>query len=231
MQSRIKEAIVLALAIVGLGAFIYNAAIDTKDKERTVTVRGLSERIVPADYAIFPIVFTNTSNDLTSLYESVQTNTDTVKDFLLKSGFSEKEISISAPVIEDVYGNGYSTLKARYRSTSVITVATENADKAREIMNRQGELIKKGVAVTASNWQYPVSFRFTKLNDVKPEMIEEATKNARASAIKFAEDSQSKLGKIKKASQGIFSIENRDESTPFIKTIRVVTNVEYYLED
>ncbi|MCF0225455.1 MAG: SIMPL domain-containing protein [Fibrobacter sp.] len=232
MQSHIKEAIIFAVGILGLGAFIYNAAIDTKDKERTVTVRGLSERIMPADFVIMPVVFTNAANDLDQLYSSIQANTDSVKNFLIKNGIEENEITVGAPSIEDIENSGYTgKTKFRYRSTTAVTIATNKIEKVRDFSNRLSEMIKQGVAITTNHWQFPTSYQYTKLNDIKPEMIEEATKNARNSAIKFAMDSQSKLGKIKKASQGTFSIENRDENSPNIKKLRVITNIEYYLKN
>ena len=232
MQSHIKEAIIFAVGILGLGAFIYNAAIDTKDKERTVTVRGLSERIMPADFVIMPVVFTNAANDLDQLYSSIQANTDSVKNFLIKNGIEANEITVGAPSIEDIENSGYTgKTKFRYRSTTAVTIATNKIEKVRDFSNRLSEMIKQGVAITTNHWQFPTSYQYTKLNDIKPEMIEEATKNARNSAIKFAMDSQSKLGKIKKASQGTFSIENRDENSPNITKLRVITNIEYYLKN
>jgi hypothetical protein len=98
-------------------------------------------------------------------------------------------------------------------------------------MEKQGELLKHGIAFSGSDYQYRTIYSFNGLNEIKPAMIDEATKNARTAAEKFAKDSDSKLGKIKTATQGVFSIENRDENTPYIKKVRVVTNVQYFLED
>lgn len=98
-------------------------------------------------------------------------------------------------------------------------------------MQNQSELVKKGIALTSGDYQYQKQFLFTGLNKIKPGMIEEATKNARASAVKFAQDSDSKLGKIQSADQGQFSISDRDANTPYIKSVRVVTTINYYLED
>jgi hypothetical protein len=119
----------------------------------------------------------------------------------------------------------------RYNITSVVTVMSDNVDLVRKLMSEQGELLKQGIAVTGEDYQYRVQFLFTKLNDIKPQMIEEATKNARATAEKFAKDSGSKLGKIQSANQGQFSITDRDANTPYIKNIRVVSTVNYYLKD
>lgn len=101
----------------------------------------------------------------------------------------------------------------------------------RAVQSRLGELGKKGIALGGEEHETRVQFLFTKLNDLKPQMIEEATRNARAVAEKFAADSHSRLGKIKRASQGLFTIENRDANTPHIKRVRVVSTVEYYLSD
>ena len=97
-------------------------------------------------------------------------------------------------------------------------------------MSEQAELLKQGIAIVGGDYRFNVSYEFTGLNEVKPEMIEEATRNARAAAEKFAKDSDSSLGKIRNASQGQFSITNRDENTPYIKTVRVVTTINYYLK-
>ena len=104
-------------------------------------------------------------------------------------------------------------------------------DLVRDLMTRQVELLRKGVAITGCDYRYNAEFSFNGLNSIKPEMIEEATKNAREAAEKFAMDSDSKLGKIKNASQGLFSIYDRDSNTPYIKKVRVVTSVNYFLED
>ena len=127
--------------------------------------------------------------------------------------------------------NQYSENRSPYRYgvTSVITVATDKVDIVRGCIAKQIELLKKGIALAGDDFTYQVQYLFTGLNTIKPQMIEEATKNARASADKFAKDSKSKLGRIKSANQGQFSVEDRDQQTPYIKKVRVVTSVDYYL--
>jgi hypothetical protein len=112
-----------------------------------------------------------------------------------------------------------------------MTVSSNKVDLVRKLMSQQGELLKQGVAISANDYSNAVIYAFTKLNSVKPKMIEQATVNARAAAEKFAKDSESNLGKIKSADQGQISIEDRDANTPFIKKVRVVTSIEYYLKD
>jgi hypothetical protein len=119
----------------------------------------------------------------------------------------------------------------RYNITSVVTVMSNKIQLVRELMSEQGDLLNQGIAVSGQDYQYQVQFLFTKLNDIKPSMIEEATKNARAAAEKFAKDSESKLGKIQSADQGQFSINDRDANTPYVKNVRVVSTINYYLKD
>ena len=119
----------------------------------------------------------------------------------------------------------------RYNVTSVIVVTSSNIEKVNELIERQTELLKNGVAVVSGDYQYNTIYEYTNLNEIKPAMIAEATKAAREAADKFAADSHSRLGKIKNATQGQFSIENRDPYTPYLKKVRVVSTIVFYLED
>jgi len=233
MQSRVKETIILAVAILCLGAFFYRAQIDVKDRDRVVFVRGLAEREVSADFVIWPIVYKEVGNDLAELSATLQSKSQILEKFLLENGVKKENITYSTPAIVDADGELYSGGKHAYRyvATVVATVATNNVELVRKAMEKQGELLKHGIAFSGSDYQYRTVYSFNGLNEIKPAMIDEATKNARSAAEKFAKDSDSKLGKIKTATQGVFSIENRDENTPHIKKVRVVTNVQYFLED
>jgi hypothetical protein len=233
MQSRVKESIILALAILCLGAFFYRAQIDVKDRDRVVFVRGLAEREVPADFVIWPIVYKEVGNDLAELSATLQSKSQILEKFLLENGIKKENITYSTPAIVDADGELYSGGKHNYRyvATVVATVATNDVELVRKAMEKQGELLKNGIAFSGSDYQYRTVYSFNGLNEIKPAMIDEATKNARSAAEKFTKDSDSKLGKIKTATQGVFSIEDRDENTPYIKKVRVVTNVQYFLED
>ena len=232
-MSRVKESLVLAIAILGLGAFLYCAMMHTKDRERIVSVKGLSERGVKADFVIWPIVYKELGNDLSAIYETVQTKNATLEKFLRDNGIDESEISRSSTDIVDAQSELYNNDRRafRYVATVVLTVASKDVDKVRKLMGRQGELLKQGIAFSEGDYRYRKVYSFNGLNEIKPEMIDEANKNARVTAEKFALDSDSKLGKIKTATQGQFSIEDRDENTPYIKKVRVVTSVQYFLED
>jgi hypothetical protein len=224
----------VCIGLVALGYQISRSIIHIKALGRTVTVKGLSEREVPADTAIWPITFQEAGNDLNGLFSSIQEKNALIVDFLKTIGFKKEEISVSPPGILDKQAAGYSgsdTIKFRYSGDSTITVYSQNVDIIREAMNRLVDLGKQGIAFTRQGYQTQTEFIFTKLNEIKPEMVEEATRNAREVAEKSARDSSSRLGKIKRANQGQFSIGNRDNNTPYIKKVRVVSTIEYYLSD
>jgi len=222
------------LGLLGLGYLLSNAAIEYKEYERTVNVKGLSEREFKADIVIWPIQFTQADNNIETLYNTLEKNTGKIRDFLISKGLEAEEISVSAPNINDKlasqYGNGdYG--RYRYAAIQGITVYSKKVDLVRSIMKDLSDLGKEGIVFKSDNYDAQPEYIFNRLNEVKPEMIEEATKKAREVAEKFAADSQSSLGKIKRASQGQFSIYDRDRNNPHIKKVRVVSTVVYYLSD
>ncbi|MCI5663633.1 MAG: SIMPL domain-containing protein [Mediterranea sp.] len=225
------EALILAIGMVVVGNCLKSALENFTDKERVVSVKGLAEMEVPADKVVWPLVYKDIGDDPALLYENMAKKNTAIVAFLKNNGIEETEISIAPPEVIDMqaerYGN--TNIKYRYNATSVITVTSRNVDKVRQLMTEQAELLKQGIAITGGDYRYNVSYEFTGLNSIKPQMIEEATKNARAAAEKFAKDSDSKLGKIRNASQGQFSISDRDANTPYIKSVRVVTTINYYL--
>lgn len=229
MKSSIISAGLIAVGMVILG-FVLKAGIDNiAFRDREVTVRGLAEREVPADLVTWPITYSLAGNDLQILYNNVSSNNAVIVKFLTSNGISEDEISVNPPDTYDATSNRYrsDSFAYNYSINCTVTVTTKKVQKVRELLNRQSELLKEGIAFSNSY----INYQFTGLNAIKPEMIAEATKNARAAADQFAADSDSRVGKIKTASQGQFSIEDSDSSTPFIKKVRVVSTIIYYLED
>jgi hypothetical protein len=237
-QTNKANALILGISIflglTALGYLLGRAAIDFKEYERSVTVKGLSERELPADIVIWPIVFTESGNDLGALYNSIEAGKKSIEAFLVSKGIAAAEISHSLPSITDKsaqeYTNGQKA-EFRYVAIQTVTVYSSNVPRVRKAMNELSELGKRGIAFKGEDYQNQTEYLFTSLNKIKPEMIQEATTKAREVALKFAEDSNSKLGKIKQASQGQFSIDPRDKNNPHIKKIRVVSTVEYYLSD
>ena len=234
-NNRLAAALVLALGMVVAAWLLADGIVKFKQFERSVEVKGLAEREVPADTAIWPIAFSEAGTDLTRLYQTLQSKNAVIIDFLKAQGFKPEEISVSAPSITDRqaqdYGNADLANRLRYTGKSVITVYTRRVDAVRRAMPELAVLGEQGIALNTGDYENRARFLFTGLNALKPAMIEEATRNARQAAEKFAKDSDSTLGKIKRASQGQFSIEDRDESTAHVKKVRVVSTVNYFLAD
>jgi hypothetical protein len=239
MEARNNSAALLLgiclLAGLGLlGLLLGNAAIHYREYERSVTVKGLSEREFPADIVIWPIQFSSADNDLESLYRVIESNTGKIRGFLLEQGIEAGEISTTPPAIVDRaaqrFGEG-ARAEFRYSAVQVVTVYSSQVERVRAVMSSLAILGRQGIAFTGDDYGNQTEYLFTRLNEVKPEMIQEATTKAREVAEKFAADSSSRLGKIRQASQGQFSIEARDKNNPHIKKIRVVSTVEYYLSD
>ncbi len=226
--------ICLVVGLSSLGYLLGDAAIRYKEYERIVTVKGLSEREYKADIVIWPIQFSTASNDLEEIYKSIDGSTEKIRVFLDNAGIDVKEISYSSPAITDKsaqkYGN-QAKPQFRYTASQIVTVYSKNIDSVRKVMGKMSDLGKQGIVFTGGNYQSQTEYIFTRLNEVKPEMIEEATRKAREVAEKFASDSKSTLGKIRTASQGQFSISARDNNNPHIKKVRVVSTVAYYLSD
>ena len=227
----IITAVIIGAALASIGIFLRSGINNLAFRDRAVTVRGLATREVQADKVTRPIAFTTLGNDFPSLYDRVKEKNKTITEFLTSNGIDPSEISVGQTTVFDRDAERYGSNSTPYRFnlTSVIVVSSNKVSTVNNLIKQQGELIKKGISID-TGYQYQTIYEFTGLNDIKPEMVAEATNAARESAVKFAEDSGSKLGKIKTASQGQFSIEDRDTYTPYIKTVRVVNSITYYLE-
>lgn len=223
----------IMMGLMVLGLMIPRAVDKFRSFDRTVNVKGLCEKEVKADKVIWPVVYKVMANDVQSVYDQTDGNNAAILAFLKSGGIESAEITVSVPNISDKFANEYGSNDRAYRyiATNVITVCTDKVDEVLALMSRQSELLKKGIVTGGNSWENPVEFKYEGLNDIKPQMIEEATRNAREAAEKFAKDSDSRLGKIRTANQGTFTIENRDSNTHYIKRVRVVTSVTYYLKN
>ena len=224
----------LILGLSSLGYLLGDAAKKFKEYERIVTVNGLSEKEYQADIVIWPIQFSTANNNLVELYKSIDDSTAIIRSFLEKSGIKNDEITLTSPTITDKSAQRYSNqskAEFRYTASQTVTVYSKNIETVRKIMGTMSDLGKQGIVFTGGNYQSQTEYIFARLNEVKPKMIEEATRKAREVAEKFASDSKSILGKIRSASQGQFSIRARDKNNPHIKKVRVVSTVTYYLSD
>ncbi|MBR5038099.1 MAG: SIMPL domain-containing protein [Prevotella sp.] len=227
-ENRLMSAALIAVGILCLGWFIKAGIDDFANKDRKVTVKGLAEREVPADKVTWSIGTKVTGNDLPLLYENINLRTTKIKDFLKQNGIEEKEITVNPPSISDLEARewGDNNKNFRYIVSTTITVATNKVEQVNKAIFKQAELLKQGVAIDNSDAQY----EYASFQQMKPEMMAEAIKNAQKTAEQFAEASKSKLGKIQTAGQGQFEIDDRDQNTPYIKKLRVVTTITYSLK-
>ena len=234
----------IGLGIALSGIFLGSAIRQARASQRHVSVRGLAEREVDADLVVWPIKFQEASNDLEDLYRKISEKRTIIANFLTEAGFRESEIEFSSPSIRDAQTQESDSRKAsRFRYSADVTGILRSTDvaRAKKTIERSGSLVGKGVALT-TDYETRTQFLFNGLNKIKPAMIEEATRNAREAAEKFAKDSGSKLGKIQSATQGRFEISDRDQSSAAEesgesrtssdkKLVRVVTQVDYFLVD
>ena len=232
-KGKFYSGLFIMVGLVVLGMMFPRAVEKYRSYDRTVNVKGLCEKEVKADKVIWPVVYKVMANDIQSIYDQTDRSNETIVDFLKAGGIDVSEMTVSVPQISDKFANEYGNNDRAYRyiATNVITVYTDKVDDVLSLMSKQSDLLKKGIVTGGNDWENPVEFKYEGLNEIKPAMIEEATMNAREAAEKFAKDSDSRLGKIKTANQGTFTIENRDSNTPYIKKVRVVTSVTYYLKN
>lgn len=228
-----KKLITICATII-LGTVILAFGMTKITKEhRSVSVRGLAEREVDADMAVWKLSFSLGSNNLRDLQKFIIEDTKVVIDFLEEHSLTSKDYTVLAPEINDATVNLYSNPENRsydYVAKQTVLIRSENVQAVKKATEDTIELLGKGISVS-SDWDGKVQYFFNGLNDVKPEMIAEATKNARAAAEQFAHDSNSKVGKIQTASQGLFSIEDAAPGLEYKKNVRVVTTVVYSLAD
>lgn len=229
------KVLVLSAAIIIAGYFVGNMHKKAMEYQRSVTVKGLSEREVNADLAVWPINISLAGNNLVELKTAIESQKEMVYQFFKDQGFNEDELTMGTTNISDAkadrYGGNPNMMAYRYFAKTEFTVRTSDIKKLQMALETSLDLIAKGIILESKNTWKPIEYTFSGLNELKPMMIEEATKNARQVAEKFAKDSHSEVGKIMDAQQGLFSIYDRDENTPYIKTVRVVSTLEYQLKD
>ena len=224
----ILSASILAIGIALAGLCVALSIKHATDSKRTVVVKGLSTREVKADYAVWPLTYTIQSNDIRAAYAELNKTTATIQTFFLDKGFTAEDFKMGNPQVSDNWVSYYGTRPDyRYTLTASLLISTDNVDLVTACQGCQTDLMNQGIIVVANDWS--LDYQYNGLNELKPSMVEEATKNARAVAQKFAEDANCSLGSIRTANQGQFSIES-DKYQPWIKHVRVVTTVEYLLD-
>lgn len=228
MKNNIYAGVCIALGLTLAGLFVYCGISKYASKDRAVSVKGLSTRDVEADYAVWPLSYAWSGNDLPALYEKVEQVTVRVKKHLLSLGFEESDIRQGSVTVTNNWENYYGNRpEYRYTLSTSLIVSTDKVQKVVASQGKEASLLKEGIIVKTESWN--LDYQFNGLPELKPAMIEEATQNARAVAKKFADDAKCSLGSIRRASQGQFSVES-DQYQPWLKHVRVVTTVDYYLD-
>ena len=229
----VVAALLIALGLVGAGWFASQGMARLKTADRYVTVKGSAEKIVDADLVVWPLAHSVGGNDLADVQRRLDANTATIRGFFTGAGFKPEEIVVSPPRLEDrwAYAYGDNRPPERFRYSTTVTLRTSNVANALSVLRKSGELVSRGVMLGAEGEAGGPDFDYTQLNDIKPALIAEATANARKSAEQFAKDSGARIGGIRSANQGVVDISNRDQGSPQVKKVRVVTTVEYFLKD
>jgi hypothetical protein len=237
----------LALGLI-VGAWILGAQIKaTRLSDRYVTVKGLVERIVKSDLALWPLNYKEAGDDLALVYAKTEADKKAILQFLSEQGIQPSEIELGVIRVVDTQANEYgggNRAPRRYIVEQQITVRTSRVDQVAAASQKTMQLLQKGIVMNSNPGQ-GLTYKFTGLNSIKPDMITEATRNARTAADRFARDSGSKVGTIRQANQGVFSIVPADQGSDsgeggegagymadssLMKTVRVVTSVQYYLD-
>ena len=233
------SAVLVALGLSLGGWFIGEGFTRGRASDRFVEVKGLAEREVTADLALWPLRYVSTGNDLTAAQAQITRNTRQVFAFLSRNGIDTTGVQLQALEVSDAFANRFPGERAgpRYVIQQTVMVRSGKPDVVMAASQRVSELVGAGVVLSSSG-EYGIggpTFIFTRLNQLKPSMVKEATANARAAAEQFAADSRSDLGSIRQASQGIFVILPRDqapgvnEGAQLQKIVRVVSTVQYFL--
>lgn len=215
--------LIVSGALVVCAVVFFFSAKNFSEQGKYVEVKGLSEKIVKADTAIWSMTFEVKSNSIDALYADTERNISSIKAFLKQKGFEESEISV-APT--NIYQDTYKDAAFRYNSTNQVAIYTKKVDLAKATSNQTLSLVKAGVVLS----QNAISFEFSDLNSVKPEMLAEAIKNARETAAQFAQNSGSNLKGVSRGNQGVFDITDKDPGSPEYKKIRLVSTLRFLLQ-
>jgi len=241
LEPLVSGAVVLALGLAAAGWLAGAGLAASRTADRYVTVKGISERDAQADLALWPLRLVVSDNDLSRAYTRLSTQLGQVRGFLARQGIDTALVELQAFSVNDATADQYRNADAVTRYVIKQTLMVRSSDPAKVLAASQkvGELVQAGV-VFSSGQEYGgggPTFVFSGLNDLKPQMIAEATARAREAADQFSTDSKSQLGGIRRANQGVFEILARDqapgisEQNQIAKRVRVVSTVEYFLKD
>lgn len=236
------NALVWPAALIGFGLivggyFIGDGFEEGRRNQHFVTVKGLAERIVRADLAIWPLRFTATGNNLADVQAQIDEDVAAIRAFLLERGLPQDAVEPQRVEVTDLLAQPYrpeGVGENRFIIAQTILVRTASVDLVEALNQETGELVRRGIVLQDTGGP---TYLFTRLNDIKTKMIAEATRAARATAEQFAEDADSDIAGIRQANQGVFQILPRDEAPGLMepsqvdKKVRVVSTIDYLLDD
>ena len=233
---------ILALGLAVGGLFVGNGFARARAADRFVTVKGISEREVRADLAIWPLRLVAADNDLTRAHAQIESSISKIRTFLASYQIDTSQVALQDFSVSDAATNQYASGEragSRYVIRQTVVVRSVKPDLIATASQKVGELVSAGVVLSSGgdDGSGGPTFVFTGLNDLKPKMIGEATARARESAEQFARDSHSDIGGIRNASQGVFEILPRDqaqgisEASQIVKRVRVVSTIDYSLKN
>ena len=235
----ILAALLVAIGLTASGWFVGNGFMRGRAADRFVTVKGVSERDVKADIALWPLRFVATDDDLGQAQKKIESSNKVIVQFLEKCGIEASRAELQALEVTDILANPYRSgpTTSRFIISQTLMVRSEDSELIRAASQKVGELVDAGVVLSSSHGPSSgPTYLYTRLSDIKPDMIAEATANARKAADQFALDSGSKISGIRRAHQGLFVIKPRDqapgimETSQVNKTVRVVSTIEYYID-
>lgn len=230
----------LAVGIAAGGWFVGHGFVAARAGDRFVTVKGVAEKSVEADLALWPLHFVTTSNQLAEAQERIVRDAQRVLEFLAANGLPRDAVEVQSLQVNDLLAQAYRSapIESRFIVSQTLMVRTSDVAKVAQVSQKMGDLVAAGVVLSSEGQPSPGPvYLFTRLNDIKPGMIAEATQSARAGAEQFAKDSGSRISGIRRASQGLFQILPRDqvpgmsEEKQIAKTVRVVSTIDYALTD
>jgi uncharacterized protein len=226
--SLILSALLIGSGLTAAGYFVGKGITDHGSTRRVISVKGLSEREVAASVATWTIGYAASGNDLNDINKKLADSTKAVVAFLKQAGFAESDMAVQPPSVQDTSmedrEKDVPPPPERYKAFQAVLLRSAKVDAIKPALAAASTLMVSGVLLSGKS---EPNYIFNELNNIKPGMIQEATRNARIAAEQFSRDSQTTLGKLRNASQGWFQVENRDAATPERKVVRVVVDVEY----
>ncbi len=232
------SSLILGAALIVSGFTIGKGLMNFRNFENTVNVKGLATKDVEADLAVWTIKHTATGDVLADVQRTIQSNSVKIDAYLKRSGLQKEDILTRKLEVTDLLAQPYrpENVQSRYIVSEIILVQSPNVDLVDKAFQNQGEILAQNISLVAEQGLSPIEYIFTGLNDIKPEMIAEATKNARESAQQFARDTGANVGGLQYASQGVFQIFPRNSENSYderryrYKTVRVVSTLQFYIE-